>query len=340
MAGTASKGYWAISKESTPGTAITTPTTFYPVIESNTDFTNEFNDVMEIRGSRQAYRALDGRVAPSATVRALMYPGGAFGKILYGLVGGVSSEAADDSEVAFKHTFADAATLPYFTLERADARSGEGGLLCERVAGAKVESMRINAEFGSELTWECTFQALKKPATAAAVSAEDIAEAEGVDAYPSMNPIVFKGASVSVDGSPNSYFKNLDIEITNTLTRQDALNGSQESYRIFEGGVECTLSGTMVFETLDFYNKLINNTEFALDLYLSGDVCDEDSSPATNYGVHFNWPRVRVMTHSVPFTAGEAVEADVEFRIIFDPTIGASFSVDMTNLDAEDTYNV
>jgi hypothetical protein len=322
----ASKGYWAISKEVTPGTAITTPSAYYPVIEANADYENEFVDVMEIRGSRQAYRALDGRVAPTASVKGLIYPSKALALILKGLVGSVSSAAAGASTTAYRHDFADAASLPYFTFERADARSGEGGLLCERVAGAKVESFSLNASFGEEVTFEAQFQALKKPATATPVAAGSIV-------YPTMDPMVFLGAAVEIGGVANSEFKSLQLEITNTLERQEALNGTQEAYKIFEGGVECTLSGTMVFDSLTMYNRLIQNTEFDMDLTLTGGIADAVTTPDTMYTLGFGWPKVRVAKYSVPFTAGEVIEADVDFRIIYSQDDDASFTCYMINTE-------
>lgn len=325
----ASNGYFAISKETTAGTAITTPTKFYPVEEVDISFDNEFIDAYEMRGSRQAYTALDGRIAPEVTAKGLVYPGGAMASLFKGALGAASSatvSGATGNPVAKKHTFSNAAVLPTYTIERADARSGEGGIICERVAGCKLESLSLTCAFGELVEWDATWQATKKPVTASAVAANTIT-------YPSMDPMVFKGASVYVDGVANNYFKSMNIEINNTLERQEALNGSQEAYKIFEGGVECTISGTMVFEALTFYNKLLDSTSMELQLKMDGGVCDDSTTPDTLYNITMTWDKVKVMRHSIPFVANEVIEADVEFKVLYNPTNNRSVLVEMTNVD-------
>lgn len=329
----ASKGYFAISKETTFGTAITTPTKFYPVEEVSFEWPNEMIKFPEIGGSRQRYRLLDGPFRPSAMIRGPLYPSGAMGHILQGLLGTYTSALDAGSAVAFKHTFADAATLPSFTLERSDARSGEGGILCERLAGAKVESVSLAAAYGEKVDMTANFQAAKKPVTGTAVSAGSIT-------YPSMKPLYFKGATVEIDDVANNYFKNMDLEFTNALTREETLRGTDEAWEITEGGLECTLSGSVVFKDLTLYNRVITNqAAMKIELFLASDtVADTVPNPDTYYSLKFTWESARVSNHNVTFRAAESITADITFEIDYNTTNNRAVLIEMVNLDTSTTY--
>lgn len=326
----ASMGYIAVSVESTPGTAITTPTNFIPLEETDFMFENEFTDINEIAGSRQAYRSFDGPYRPSATMKGAFYPAGCAGVLLKALTGAHSSALVSPSVTARKHSFTDGA-LPYLTLERSDATSGAGGILCERLAGSKVEKISINAAYGEKVDFSVDFKAMKKPTTGTAVAAGSIV-------YPSMEPLIFKGASVKVDAVANSFFKSLNLEFTNVLTPQEALRGTQEAYKIFEGGFQCSVSGTLVFEDLSFYNKLLNGTEFALQLIMNSDTF-ADAPNTIPYSLTLTWAKTRVQKHSTPFKAGDVLEADVTFKIKYDLVAKRSVQIDMVNLDINTAYD-
>lgn len=324
----ASGGYGAISKETTPGVAVTTPDFFYPFQEIDFDYPNELIEFSEIRGSRQANQVQDGPIRPTATVRGAIYPSGGFALMLLGLLGKVSTDEIGAS--GYKHTFEDAPTLPTFTLERSNAYAGEGTPFCQRLAGCKVETLGITLAFGEQVEFNASFQAMKKPVDGVAVSRSAVT-------FPNELPLYFGGASVKVDGVANSHFQTLNIEFTNTLSRQEALNGSQESFDIYEGGFATTLSGTMSFANRDMYQKLINGDEIEIEIH-----CDNkqilDAGSNTNWGLDLEFPRVRVARYSTPFTAGEIITADVEFSVLYDPIEKKSVTPILSNNEDGEGY--
>jgi hypothetical protein len=333
MAGVADTGYFAISTESTAGTAETTPEDFLQVEEVNFEWENEFIDVRTIQGSRQAVEVLDGAVRPSATVRSPLYASGAVGRIFYGLLGGYSTAVEGSSATAQRHTFEDAASLPSFTLERADARQGEGGLLCQRMAGAKVESVSMSCAFGEKVDLEVQFQATKKPVTATAV-------ADGSVVYPTETPMYFLGAVVEVDDVASTDFKSVQLEMRNTLERQDSLRGSAESYIIAEGGFDVTLSGMLTFDSLDMYNRFSNGTEMKVEFIFTSDTAAAADGPGNVYYlVHVTMPKVKISRLSIPYTAGGVIEADATFRVLYDKTTGVTITPEIVNLDAASAYD-
>jgi hypothetical protein len=323
-------GYFGMGVESTPGTGVA-PTKFLPVKDVDFAVETDFIDIREIRGSRQAYQTFDGPIRSSVNFTSAFYPAGAMGVLLKGLFGSVTTAAAGASATAKEHTFGDAAVLPSISFERSDSRTAGSAIIHERLVGAKVESMGFSCAFGEDVEVSVAAQALKFP--------EDPAGHPGAFTYPAMNPFIFTGASVDVAGTPNDFFKSIDFEFTNTLERQEALRGTREAYAMFEGGLECSLSATMVFADLTMYNRLKNSEEFSMVITFTGDVADAATTPDTFYTAEFTFPRVKVSNYGLPMTAGEVMEADVEFMVAFDNSTQKLVDVVLTNLDVSGTYD-
>jgi hypothetical protein len=324
----ASKGYFGLSEEATPGVAVSTPEAFYPVQSVDFPYEKQYIDNYEIRGSRQALSSQPGVVEGTASISGVMYPSGAMGKILRGLFGDVTS-AKIGATTSYEHSFKDSATgeLPYYTLERADAFAAEGGMFAERLSGAKVESMSIECPFGDLVTFTTNFQSIKAPKLSAPV-------ARPATPWPATKPVTFTGASIKVDGVANSLFTNLSMEFTNNLQRQNTLNGTNESYKIFEGGLTCTLNGSAVFETLELRNKLEAGTQFVVEFEINNGV----AADTKKQGFRFKFNKVMLSSVSLPMQANEVITSDVTFRVEFDDASKSAVQAYMVNLDTGTDY--
>lgn len=290
--------------------------------------TTDFIEVREIRGSRQAYSNFDGPVRPDVSFTTSFYPAGAMGVILRGLFGSVTSAPAGASATAFTHTFGDAASLPSMSMERSDSQAAGQGIILQRLPGVKIESVGFTCSYGEDVEVNVNGQGLAFPETPASKP--------GSYVYPAMDPFIFTGASILVDGVPNNLFKSIDFEFTNTLERQEALRGTREAYRIFEGGLSCTLTGTLIFEDLTLYTKLQQSDYLTVEAQFVG--AEIDATNSIDYGASFLWPKVKVSSFGIPMTAGEVMEADVEFQVSFDQATNEIAHVTLTNLDAANTY--
>lgn len=323
----ASFGYFGIAQESTPGTGLT-PTHLLPV--KDVDFTTEtdFIEIREIRGSRQAYSSFDGPFRPSATFTSSLYPDGGYGYLLKGLFGAVGTAAAGTSTTAKTHTFADAASLPSFSFERSDAQTAGSAIIHERLEGVKIESLGFTCNYGEDVEMSCTAQGLKFPVDPASHPVAGLFNT----GYPTADPMIFTSATVAVDGVNNSYFKSVDFEFTNTLERQEALRGTREAFSLLEGGLDCTLSGTMIFQDLTFYNNFKNATTFTITIVFQGAQIASDFPGPVYNKYRFHFPRVKVSNYGIPMTAGEVMEADVEFAVQFDQVTRKLVDVQLTNL--------
>lgn len=361
----ASTGYVVLAKQTTED--IFEPRSkntycLFPAEETEIVAGKEFIDYREIRGSRQAMVTLDGPFRPTATMKGPVYPVGAVGLFLYGMFGGADAPASSGSGTAtvYTHTFSDASTLPIFTIERADKVTGTAKIV-EYLTDCKMESLQFACAFGEKVDITANFQAAARPNkhtdtffTAASAAATAAAGSEVTvtlnDVAPSeIDPLIFSGATVymadygTVPGSSGSHavstIKSLNMEFTNTLTRQETLNGADYAYKIFEGGVEATLTGALVFETLDMYNKMLSGASVAIKVVFKSKT--NIGTSTTPYELEFFWPKVKVSRASIPFTAGEVIESDVEFKVIFDQTSAKMVEVKLKNNepDAYSSFN-
>jgi hypothetical protein len=328
----ASFGYFGVGVETTPGTAVA-PTKFLPVKDVDFPIESNFIEIREIRGSRQAYSTFDGPVRPSINFTSSFYPSGAMGVILKGLFGSVATAASGASATAKAHTFGDAAVLPSLSFERSDARVFGQGVILERVNGCKIESVGFSCAYGEDVEVSVAAQGLGFPTSPGSKPAT-------FTAYPAGDPFIFTGASITVGGTANNLFKSIDFEFTNTLERQEALRGTREAYKMYEGGLDCSLSGTMIFDDLTMYTNLKNATSFSLVVSFAGAQIASDGPGAINYGATFTFPKVKVSSFGIPMTAGEVMEADVEFEVQFDSATSKIVGVVLTNLDAVAAYDV
>jgi len=268
----------------------------------------------------------------------------------------------DDPRIATETAFFDGSTLPSFTLERSDGRDGSATIV-EQLRGCKVESVQFTANFGEKVDMTVNFQATKKPSDLGPTYARYAFDGTNLNSgsgatqanrifYPGqgeiynsgyqqydITPLYFNRAALKIDNSDTGSaitMKTLSWEMTNTLERQETLRASvvgdgfnitpvEDAYTMFEGGVECTLSGTAVFESLDLYQKMMEGTNIYLELWLGSNTpADLGSETGTlgdaYHGLYFYWPRLKVSRASIPFTAGEVIESDVEFKVIYAPS--------------------
>ena len=324
----ASFGYFGIGVESTPGTAVA-PTKFLAVRDVDFPIENNFIEIREIAGSRQRYLNYDGPLRPNASFTSSFYPVGAMGVLMKALFGSVSTAAAGASVTAKKHTFGDAVSLPSLSFERSDARAAGQGILLQRLNGVKIESMSFSCNYGEAVDVSVQAQGLDFPSTPGSKP--------GSFTYPNLDPFIFSNAVISLDGVQNNLFKSIQFEFTNTLERQESLRGARTAYKIYEGGLSCTLSGTLIFDDLSLYTKLENSEYMEVSCLFEG--AEIDATNSINYGAEFVWPKVKISTLGIPMTAGEIIEADAQFQVSFDTATSKLVDASLTNLDASGTYD-
>lgn len=325
----ASPGYLGVGVESTAGVAVP-PTKFIPAESTSFEFPKDSQEIREIRGSRQAYTSLDGAITPAVNFTSLVYPKGFFGVIMRGLFGDVTTTTPGGATTARKHEFKDAAKLPTLSFERSDTRTEGTGNLHQRTGGHIIESASFTAEFGSPIRFDLTTQgsgAVTDPAAKPAAGDIDTS-------LPSTDLIMnFNQASIEMDGADFDDVKSITFDFTNTLEAQNTLRGSLYPYKIYEGGMACTVSADLAFESVTLYNKFVQNQECTLRLIALGPIIEA----AIPYEFNVYWPKLGIRNFTAEMTAGEVINASVEFDVKFDQVNGM---VQMFIVNNESTLNV
>jgi len=329
--GASTYGYLGIGVEATPGTSVA-PTKFIPVKSVNFNIDQEDITFREIAGSRQAQQSFGGSIRPSVSLTSALYPSAAFGVLLRGLLGSVTTAPSGASTTAFEHTFGDAAVLPSLSFERSDSATAGAGLLHQRIPGCKIESISFSAEFGSDVEISVEAQGLTFPEEPASKPAP------GSILLPAMAPFIFTDVSIDINGAPSDLFKSINFDFTNALEPQEALRRTRNAYKIHEGALECSLSGTMIYEDNSIYNRFRDATSFSVTARFESEMADEDTN--TRYAIEFTWPKVKVQNFDVPMEAEGVMEADVEFAVSYDKSTGRFVEIKLINLDPEGTYSV
>lgn len=331
----ASPGYVGVGVETTAGTAVA-PTKFIPAESISFEFPKDSQDVREIRGSRQAYTKLDGAIAPAVTLTTLLYPQRFFGVLMRGLFGAVTTTTPTGATTARKHSFVDAAKLPTLTFERSDTRTLGQGVILERTGGHLIESASFTAEFGSPVSVDFSTMG-----TTGIVIPGSKPTGSTIDtSLPSVDQIMnFNMAAIKVDGATFEDVKSVSFDFTNTLEPQNTLRGSLYPYKIYEGGMECTLSCDLAFESVVLYNKFIANTECSFEIKGTGAQIELGASgPNQYYEFGFYWPKLGIRSFTSEMTAGEIVNASVEFDVKWDQPTARMVDAWIVNTDASAFY--
>lgn len=323
----ASLGYVGLANEATPGTGIA-PAFFIPATDVSFEAPRENQMVREIRGSRLGYTMLPGTISPAVSLTSKVYPNLFMGVLLHGLFGGgngqVTTTTPAGGTTSRKHVFSSGSPLPSISFERSDSRTLGQGVIFQRTAGHMIESLNFTAEFGSPL--EVTVQ------TRGTGGFTTPGAKPGAFAYPSVNQMInFTQARVDVDAVQDLTFKSVNFGFTNTFEEQNTLRGSQFPYRIYEGGMECNVSAEIAYEaTSTMYTKFVAGTQMSLRL-----ICQGATIEATiPYEFNVYWPKLTVRNFTAPMTAGEIVNASIEFDVEFDDTLGSTAEIFLVNTDS------
>lgn len=284
----------------------TAPTMFLPTQEINISSNNQEIETREMIGTRQNKKTYDGSIEVEATLKTALYPVGALGLLMKGLFGVDVKTTPGGGTLARKHAFGNAKTLPELVVERSDAFATEGHVLCERISGAKVNSISVSAAFGEVVNVDVnimgrTVPTNPTPQTRAAVIA----------GFPDIEACTFAGVEVSIDGVASDLFKTVNFEVTNNLERTNTLRKRRDAKKVYENATDVTLSATAELDS-DLYSKFQTADVFALTLVFESDSIIESTD---NYRMEVTFPNVRILNSDQPFTGEGVVDMDLEFSV-------------------------
>jgi hypothetical protein len=305
--GVGALGYVGFGKETTEGTFATVDK-FLAATSVSFDDSNDYLSPMTIRGSRDMTLALPAPFTVNGSlemplvsedVELLLKSAFAASSATTGVVGVAS---------AYSHVFTPGNASPTFTFEKYAAGSdgGSTGALQMQYSGVRVNTLELRASFGEIVTatvgLDGTDRQRVSPATPLTPSYAAV----------SVNPFHFNGAKVSIGGSDSAIVKDLTLSVNNNVEHIGTLRQTRGFSRVAMGAREITLSMSMDFQDGTEYDRLLNDSEFAVELTFRGPLI----TGSTYHSLVVTLPRVKYRTVGVPLSAGDMISQDVECTVL------------------------
>lgn len=199
----------------------------------------------------------------------------------------------------FTHTLTPANALPYYTFYREI-----GGTLFEQFEDCQVSEATISADAGSPLTCALSVVGRKAVRLTAAPA--------GLPALAAGAVYNFNEAAVTLGGSATALVSSFELTVNNNVSTQQT--DDVVPYDVVPGLREVSLGFTLVFETLDEYNKF--HYGGAAGTTQSGSIFTTSSvftfTKGVNNEISFNLPNIAYQEFPVePDPGGDPIEVDV-----------------------------
>lgn len=300
-------GYVGYALETTEGTRVA-PSKFLAANSVNFNDSNEYLTPLQIRGSRDTSVAMPAPYNIAGTMEMAWVPEDV-GNILKSAFAATVSSAAY-SGGGYTHTFAPTAnTSPTMSFETFTGGGANG--LVMAYTGIRIATFELQATFGEMVMASLGLDGVGRAKQGSAASPTYKAS--------SIYPFHFNGAKVQIGGSDSAVVKDFTFNVNNNVEHIGTLRKTRDFYRVALGAREMTLSMSIDFQDTSEYDRLLNDTEFAVQLYL------ETALPAgqgigasgnSQMSLTIALPRVKYRTVGVPISAGDFLTQDVECTIV------------------------
>lgn len=202
----------------------------------------------------------------------------------------------------FTHTLTPASVLPYATFYAA-----LGATLYEEHQDAKVNELTISADTGQPLTATVDFLGRK--------SVRKATEWAALPALATGALYNFNEATVTLGGGATSLIGSFELTISNNVSLQQT--DDSVPYDVVEGLFEVTLGFSLIFETLDEYNKFhygaAGGTTQSSNIFTTSSVFTFSKGVANE--ISFTLPNIAYEEFPVePDAGGDPVVVDVRAR--------------------------
>lgn len=297
MAGLSSNQAWlAIAKQSAKGTPNTTYARRYPFTGGNIQPSRNVQALAETDANRDQGVNYVSSVGVEGSPEVYVRDAG-IDSLLEAVLGGCSTSGATN----YTHTITPANTLPYLTMAR-----GIGDTLWEQFNDNKISELTISADAGSPLT--ASFDVMGR-------SAERKTVAPTVPAMQSGTVYTYNDAAVTLAGSATSLVSSFEMTISNNVSSQQT--DDVVPYDVVVGSREVTLSFSMIFESLDEYNRFhyATTSGTAQSSTLSTVAAVFTFTKSVNNEISFTLPSIAYTEFPVdPDPSGDAIVVDVVAR--------------------------
>lgn len=317
--GVGALGYVVFGKETTEGTFVT-PDKFLAATSVSFDDTNDYLSPMTIRGSRDMTLALPAPFVVNGSLEMPLVSEDV--ELLLKSAFAASSASTSGASGSYSHVFTPGNASPTLTFETyaAGTDGGSTGALQMQYSGVRVNTLELRASYGEIVTASIGLDGTDRQRISPATPLTPAYAAVSV------NPFHFNGAKVSIGGSDSAIVKDVTLSVNNNVEHIGTLRQTRGYSRVAMGAREITLSMSMDFQDGTEYDRLLNDSEFAVELTFRGPLI----GGTTYHSLVVNLPRVKYRTVGVPLSAGDFISQDVECTVL-KPVSGDIATVTLVN---------
>lgn len=307
-------GYVGYAVESVEGTALA-PTRFLPVTSFNMNDSNDYLSPLTIRGSRDINLALPAPYIVEGTMELPMLVNDIAPLLKSAFAATVVTSAYSGG--GYSHVLTPANASPTMTFE-----SSRQNILMMRHTGVRVNTFELKGTFGEVVMANIGLDGIDrlKYTGAAATPTYDAT---------STTPLHFDRAKVQIGGSDNATVKEFTMNVNNNVEHIGTIRTTRAYSRVALGPREIGLAMTLDFQDVTEYDRLLNDTEFAVQLYMEGPT-GVGAGGTSRTSLKIDLPRVKYRTVGVPMNAGDFISQDVECTVL-QPTGGNIATVTLVN---------
>ena len=306
-------GYVGYAKETTEATAVA-PTMFLAATRIEFPDSNDYNTPLLIQGSRDVLVALQ---APYSVTGTLELPLPSM-NIGYLLKSAFAATAASSAYVGggYTHILTPGSASDTFTFEKSAQ-----DVLIMRYTGIRVNTLQIKAAHGEIVSSTFGLDGIDRAKQATPATPTYDASV--------VNPFHFTRSKVTIAGADSSVVKDWTLNVNNNVTHVGTLRSTRAYKRVALGAREVGLSMTLDFVDTTEYDRLLNDSEFAVSLYMEAGT--GVGAGGTSYqSLKLDLPRVRYKTVGLPINAGDLLSQDVECTVL-KPVSGVIATVTLVN---------
>lgn len=317
--GVGALGYVAFGKESTEGTFVT-PDKFLSATNVSFDDSNDYLSPMTIRGSRDMVHALPAPFIVNGSLELPLVSEDLELVLQSAFAASVVTTGGANS--SYSHVFTPGNASPTMTFETyaAGADGGATGALQMQYSGVRVNTLELRASYGEIVTASVGLDGVDRQRIT------PVAALTPSYAAVSVNPFHFNGAKVSIGGSDSAVVRDVTLSVNNNVEHIGTLRQTRAYSRVALGAREITMSMSMDFQDGTEYDRLLNDSEFAVTLTFRGPLI----GGSTYHSLVVALPRVKYRTVGVPLSAGDFISQDVECTVL-KPVSGDIATVTLVN---------
>lgn len=310
---------YGVESGAAEGTAVA-PTKFLAVNSISFSDSNDYLTPMQIRGNRDMSVAMPAPYQVTGTMEMAMVPDD-IGYLLKSAFA-ASVVTSPYASGGYTHVFTPGNASPTFTFQTAAQDQ-----LVMRYTGVRINTFELKAAFGEIVTASFGLDGVDRAKYTG--SAPTVTYAANSTTPFHFNTSTVKIGTTIAGATADLNIRDYTFNINNNVEHIGTLRATRGYRRVALGARNVGLSMSVDLQGTTEYDRLLNDTEFAVSLYMEGGRLVQQNVPTS---LKIDLPRVKYRTVGVPINAGDYLTQDIECTVL-KPTSGDIATVTLVSSD-------